>query len=595
MECRRQLDLARGPPIGKIEVLSILVFNPLPQKIFTRVLRKIGFLLLTSWAACALCQTDVELTAKQLFEQERWDQLVAFGPVAPQRSAEFDYEYGVALGHLERWDEARAALLAGSRLAPGDKRFPIELAGVAFKQKNHGRAIASLHRALRLDSKDEYANEFLGTLYFLQGNLEGALKYWNRLDQPKPRVEQVRTEPALRVQPALLDHAFAFAPANTLKLEEWQASVARVQALEIFPSSRFDLVPRPDGGFDAVFRGQEVNGWGATRLEALLRTFHGLPFQEITPEYTNLNRSAINVVSLARWDSDKRRLTTVFSSPIRKDPRWRFRLGTDWRNENWDLVNSFTGPAALLGALNLRREAFSATITRLVGARWRWSLAGEFSHRDYRNVLAGSVLTPQLLARGYQLKQISQLDYELWRSPEHRFRLSGRGVSEAGRVWSQPPESFEKLQVSLEARWLPRARGEDFETRGHLRAGRTFGGVPFDELFMLGLEHDNDLWMRAHIGTRDGRKGSAPLGRNYFLANWETDKSVYANGFLAVKLGPFLDTGKITDPSSALGAQEWLWDTGAQAKVRVLGVGVVFSYGKDLRTGNNAFYTTIER
>jgi hypothetical protein len=29
--------------------------------------------------------------------------------------------------------------------------------------------------------------------------------------------------------------------------------------------------------------------------------------------------------------------------------------------------------------------------------------------------------------------------------------------------------------------------------------------------------------------------------------------------------------------------------------LRVLGVGVVFVYGKDLRTGNNAYYATIAR
>jgi hypothetical protein len=258
-------------------------------------------------------------------------------------------------------------------------------------------------------------------------------------------------------------------------------------------------------------------------------------------------------------------------------------------------VSSFTGAAPLLAALNLRREAFSATVTRLVGARWRWTLGGELSRRDYRNVFGGSALNGQLLAPGYQLKQTAQLGYELWRSPEHRLTLSSDGTSQAGRLWSQPTESFEKFQVSLEAHWLPRARGDDFETRWRLRANKTFGEIPFDELFMLGLERDNDLWMHAHIGTRDGRKGSAPLGRNYLLSNWEADKNVYSNGFLSLKLGPLLDTGKITDPSSALGAQEWLWDTGAQAKLRVLGVGVVFSYGKDLRTGNNAFYTTVGR
>ena len=91
---------------------------------------------------------------------------------------------------------------------------------------------------------------------------------------------------------------------------------------------------------------------------------------------------------------------------------------------------------------------------------------------------------------------------------------------------------------------------------------------------MLGMERDNDLWMRAHVGTRDGRKGSAPLGRNYFLSNWEIDKRIYHNGFFSLKLSPFLDTGKITDPLPGLGSGRWLWDTGVQAKFRVLGVGV---------------------
>jgi hypothetical protein len=112
---------------------------------------------------------------------------------------------------------------------------------------------------------------------------------------------------------------------------------------------------------------------------------------------------------------------------------------------------------------------------------------------------------------------------------------------------------------------------------------------------MLGLERDSDLWLRAHVGLRDGRKGSAPLGRNYFLSNWESDKNLYSNGLVTLQLGPFFDSGKITDPSATLGSEKWLFDTGAQAKLRVLGVGVVFSYGKDLRTGNNAFFTTVSR
>ncbi|HEY6370557.1 MAG TPA: hypothetical protein VIX37_08255, partial [Candidatus Sulfotelmatobacter sp.] len=134
-------------------------------------LRHAAFLLVNGWAAFACAQSDADVTTKRLFEQERWQQLVGLAPTVALHSAEFEYEYGVALGHLERWDEARAALTAGSRLAPQDKRFPIELAGVAFKQKKQGLAIAHLRRALRLDPKDAYSNEFIATLYFLQGNV----------------------------------------------------------------------------------------------------------------------------------------------------------------------------------------------------------------------------------------------------------------------------------------------------------------------------------------------------------------------------------------------------------------------------------------
>lgn len=553
------------------------------------------------WVTLARAQSDRDATARDLFDHERWQELAVLAQSLSDRSAEVDYEYGIALARLERWKEAQAVLLDGRRLEPRDKRFLIELAGVAFKQKKNGQAVAYLRRALRLDPTDAYANDFLASLYFLQGNLEAALKFWSRLEnaqakaKPKPEIERVLTDPVPRVRPGLLDHAFAFSPASTLTLDQLRQSEVRVAQLEIFPNYRFDLAALPDGNFDAVFRGREVNGWGATKVEALVRTFHGLPFQEITPEYFNFNGSAVNLVSLIRWDPDKRRLASEISGPLVDDPRWRFRLSTDWRNENWDMVTSFTGPATLLAALNLRREAFRAEIERLVGSRWRWSLGAELSHRDFRNVEALNTLTPQLLAQGYQLKQTARFEYEFVYLPEHRLTLSSGLNAQAARLWSQPGESFAKVQALLEAHWLPRPVGDDFETRWTVRSGKTFGDVPFDELFMLGLEHDNDLSMRAHIGTRDGRKGSAPLGRNYFLSNWETDKNIYSNGLLALKFGPFVDTGKIADPAPLLGSHMWLCDTGGQLKLRILGAAAVFSYGKDLRTGNNAFYATVGR
>ena len=109
------------------------------------------------WQRSAICtaqaQTDPTPAAKQLFEQERWPDLAQLLQQSPRNSADLDYYYGVALAHLERWAEAGKALSDGQRLAPRDKRFPIELAGVAFKQKKYGEARNDLNRALQLDPK----------------------------------------------------------------------------------------------------------------------------------------------------------------------------------------------------------------------------------------------------------------------------------------------------------------------------------------------------------------------------------------------------------------------------------------------------------
>lgn len=530
---------------------------------------------------------------KQLLVEERWQEVVRLVEIEAERSADLNYCYGMALARLERWDEARRAFQNGLSQQPGDKRFSLGLAGVAFKRKNYAEAADYLRRALRLDPADPYANDFLASVYFLQGNLEAALKYWNRIS--KPRIEELRLEPTLGVNPVLLDRAFAFGPATVLGLAELQTTQARVGGLGIFPNHRFDLEARQDGKFDVVFRARERNGWGNTRWEVLLSLFRGLPFQAIQPEFFNLRRRAINVESLLRWDAEKQRLWANLSGPLSGDPKRQYQFNLDLRNENWDLRRSFTGPASPQSRLKLLKQAFAATATSFVNARWDWSTGVELSHRNFRDVIPGGALTPQLLMQGFQLKHLGQINYELVRAPERRFIVTTGASTQLGRIWSQPSHLFARLQGSLKAHWFPRGSGDDYEMQGKIRAGKTFGDIPFDELFILGVERDNDLWLRAHVGTRDGRKGSAPLGRNYFLSNWELDKNVYSNALIALKLGPFLDSGKITDSSAGLGSRTWLWDLGAQAKVRVIGLGVAFSYGKDLRSGNNAFYVVMFR
>ncbi|HMH06723.1 MAG TPA: tetratricopeptide repeat protein, partial [Terriglobales bacterium] len=417
------------------------------------------FLLFTGAVPGQAQNSDNQLAgrAQQLFVEQRWQEIVSLGATAHRPSADFDFYYGTALAQLGRLGDAQQALSSGARLQPHDKRFPLELAGVAFKQKRYPEAARRLRQALRLDPRDSYGNDFLGTVYFLQGNIEAALKYWNRVD--KPQIAELGTAPVPHVDAALLDRAFVFAPASALHLQDLLTTEVRIRGLGIFPSYQFELQAGDEGRFDIVFRNRERDGWGQTKLEKLFLLFRGLPFLSITPEIYNLRHQAINFVSLYRWDPEKRRLAAELSGPFRGNPKWRYRVMANLRSENWNIRNSFQGPARLLGSLNMRRESVGANVSSFESGRWRWSAGGEVSHRDFRSVIAGIALTPSLLAKGYQLKQIAQLDAALWHWPERRVTLEGGLSSQAGRLWSQPSHAFEKLQGSARFRWFPQAQG----------------------------------------------------------------------------------------------------------------------------------------
>ena len=527
----------------------------------------------------------------QLYLEKNWPEVVRAAGTIAQTSADDNYELGMAFAHLQQWPEAHRALLHGYRQCPRQKRFPLELAGVAFQLKRYPEASSWLRHALKLDPHDTYAINFAATVYYLDGNLDAALKYWNLVQ--KPAIGALRFDPNLRVHRLLLDRAFTFAPASVLTRSQYQSTEIRLRQLGIFPAFNINLNARSDGNFDAEFHAMEQNGFGNSRLQALLSTFGGAFYETIYPTYFNIDRSAINVESLLRWDAQKRRAWVSLSGPLQQFPQWRWQLATDERNENWTIRRSFTGTAPSLGSLNLKRAVVAGSLAGFPRGSMQWSTGIELSHRSYRNIDYGSALTPVLTSPGYQLAHFANLRGTVFDIPERRFKLSAEAASKFARLWSTPSRGYEKLTGSAAAHWYPQAAGDLYEMTQQLRAGYTFGRAPFDELFMLGVERDNDLWLRGLVGTRDGRKGSSPLGDRYLLSNTDVERRFYSNGLLSVKAGPWLDMGRSHGPTASLSPPEWLFSAGIETRLTVFGTGVVFTWGRDLRTGSNAFFATL--
>jgi tetratricopeptide (TPR) repeat protein len=532
---------------------------------------------------------------QRAFGAGQWEEAAKLARGPADQTSELDFLGGLALAKLQRWQASRAAFEAGRGKAPNDPRFLVELAGVSYKQRDVRAAKRELHAGLRLDTHDAYAREFLGTLYFLEGNLEAALKYWNPID--KPRLRNVSLLPPPQVKDILIQRAVRFNAPQILSREALLDTEARLDSLGIYARQRIELTPASAGSYDATLHLPERNGWGDSRLEGAVALLSGLPYATLYPAFYDLGHQAVNVTSLLRWDSEKRRAYIALSTPLLRDPALRLRVYFDGRNENWNLSNTFFGSGAPLGDLNVRRIAGGAELRSVVNGRWSWSTGVEFANRTFRNLEGHSSTAEQkFFTDGTSFAYWLGADRTILRLPESRFTVDSAVEARVGREFSNSVGAFGTLRGSLSTHWFPRAKGDDYEMQARLRAGDTFGHVPFDELFQLGIERDNDLWLRGHAGTAGGRKGAAPLGRRYMLANWEFDKNVYGNGFLTVKLGPFLDSGAIADSSGLFGSQRWLWDAGAQCKVRILGsVTVVLSYGRDLRGGRNVFYGTALR
>ena len=536
--------------------------------------------------------SDRAADVKVLYEADRWEAVVNAVPESPDNPPQLELYRGLALAHLERWAEAQSSFETGASRSPHDARFPEELAGVEYKQKKYSRAKRHLRRALALTPADNYASDFLASIYLLEGNLEAALKYWNRAG--KPRLSDLSFGGTTHLDTVLLDRVFSFKQGGEWHRDQFLMTEAQLERLNVFVSTRLDLAGQSDDTFRLTFSFVERTTWRDSKWQELASLFRGLPYQTVHPEFYNLNHAAVNWLSFVRWDDQKRRVYSEIAAPLRNDPKWRYRIYFDGRNENWNLTNTLLPETPAPAGLNLEKAAAGAEIVSIPSGSWNWNAGLEYSYRRLRNVQGISPQAAPFLTGGSSIAYRARVERSLVRLPERRFTLDSIATGELGTFFERPLGRYSRISGDLRSILFPRARGDDYEMQGWLRASRTFGAVPFDELYMLGFDRDNDLWMRGHPGLQNGQKGSAPLGRNYVLGNWEIAKNIYSGPFVSLALGPFVDTGKISDPSGYFGSPRWLWDTGVQARIRFFGsFEFVLGYGKDLRSGRNSFFTDV--
>ncbi len=582
MEAHRQLDTVGGPKIFRVKSFSWLV-----------LLAVLPFCAANpSLAQNTDSGTDVAAAARKLYDAKQWDELLQLTNVRATQSPEMDFLRGMALMRLERYAEAREAFSAGHMAAPNDMRFLVERAGAEYRLKDFAAAKSDLRRAVRAQPKDEYALEFLGTIYLLEGNVDAALKYWNRIG--KPRLASVALQPEPRLTPKFLKNAVSFNAPQILDRAAWLETDARLENLGTFPERRSELKPAGEQDYAAILHLSERDGRDNLRWTGLISLLDGVPYQTIYPDWYNVGSRAINFSSIVRWDAQKRRVYASVSLPVEGRADRAASIFMDARDENWDISRTFFGSTLPVNNLNLRSIEAGIDLRFVINGDWSWNAGTGVIGRTFTNPgVETSAAGAALFTSSTTMKSWIGTTYTLLRVPERRFTVVGIATSEFGRGFKEELGPFGSLNGSAKASWLPHASGDQDSLRVQVRAGNIFGTVPLDQVFELGLDRDSPLWLRGHGATIDGKKGGAPLGRRFVLINSDYDRTLYNGGFLRIQLGPILDMGRITDSSGVIGDSRWLVDAGMQMKLRVLGsVSVILSYGRDLRSGRGAFFLT---
>src|SRR5258708_2643796 len=324
METRRELGFARR---SADRFAARAALGPVTPLLSLSIL-----LLGAASLAGAQVKPEVERTVRTLHERGEWAGVIRAASEANELSKDLYLYQGLALAHLGRLDDAEKAFLHARQTYPGDPRFALELAGIAYRNKDFAVAKNYLHDALRLSPADNYGNDFLASLYILDGNLEAALKYWNRTGQPL--IQTFQFAPDLDLNPLLRERAFAISPGQIFTRNRLLMTQANLDRLGVLSSYQFDLTPRPDQRFDVTFRSLQTVRPGNVWLGQVLPAASGLPFRTIYFDHDNFGQQAINLTSLWRWDPNKRRVALNLSGPIRLNPRWRYRFAVAARDAN---------------------------------------------------------------------------------------------------------------------------------------------------------------------------------------------------------------------------------------------------------------------
>lgn len=498
-------------------------------------------------------------------------------------------ELANAYGKVKEYQRAEDTLREGSRRYPQDPRFHNQLADVFLENNDTEAAKSELRSALSVDPNNNYASDLLATIDMSEGEVQSALRSWNR--SGRPLINDILHNYYLRFGSWVVRDAVAFHPSGVLSYSQWKTTESRLFETNNFTNVGLEIEPTqvPDQ-YNAVVRTTTKSNSLSNIAFDLLKAS---PIETSFFDIWNIGNSGINFNSDYRWQTGLRRADAQFKIPIPAPELLYLEAGGTWRFERWDLTTILPQykSEALFDYKSIGPRIHVKTIPH-----YRLELGAGF---EYRNRNPKGTL-PQLFVDEHKMgiltadASVRIID----RRYQNRLHLEGFGSSRA---------IIGDTQFSGGTAQLDNRVTLSKDTRTYLdwtvKGGNSWGNLPVEEYFMLGLDTYPQNPLRGHRVQDHGHYGTGPMGTDFVLVNNDIERRLatipFFNTFnipyVTVKWQAFFDGAKTWDKNHIFDEGKLLLDVGGGVRFETPTHALNLTYGRSLRDGQNVFFVYYER
>jgi tetratricopeptide (TPR) repeat protein len=538
----------------------------------------------------SFAQLDEARQAIELGENVRAVNILS-AELADRPTADAYLLLGNAYVNMKEFQKAEDILKEGSERFSNDARFFNALGDLYLTNNDVDAAKSALRRALRVDSKNNYASDRLATIDMSEGEVQSALRSWNRTGRPV--IDDILHNYYLSFGSWVVRKAVAFHPSGVLRYSDWKTTEARLLETNNFANVGLEVEPTaiPDR-YNAVVRTTtKTNGLG----DFAFNLFKGLPFQTNYLDVWNIGNRGINFNSDYRWQAVRRRLDGQLEIPVPFPGLLYLELGDTWRRERWNL-----SPNVQPQYLGVARFLYDANILRLHVKQiphYRFDIGGGV---DYFNRAASGDI-PQLDMNSQNVGKFSlESNIRIFDSRyQNRLHLEGFTAQQSilGNITytGGVAELNNRFTLSRDNRAYL-----DWTVKG----GTAGGNLPVEDYFVLGIDtRSTRNPLRGHAVSDHGVYGRGPMGTDFVLVNTDVERRIatvpFFNSFnipfVTVKWEVFLDGAKTWDRQHIFKEGKLWIDTGAGIRLETPTHSFNLVYGRSLRDGTAVFMAYVER